>query len=84
MSSKHIGKIAPNIYVCPDSPRFVQVPRCSRLCNHNERISHSPEVSSRKHEDEAIPSNPSASAEENSFTGSLIDIGLYSLKLLYN
>ncbi len=84
MSSKHIGKITPNIYTCPDSPRFVQVFRCRRVSNHNERISLSPEVSPRKHEDEAIPANPSASAEENSFTGTLIGIGLYSLKLLYN
>ncbi len=84
MSSKHMGKIAPNIYICPDSPRFVQVFMCSRVCNHNERISFSPEVSPRKHEDEVIPAHPSPSAEENSFTGTLIDIGLYSLKLLHN
>ncbi len=62
-------------------PDFLNNVYCICACNpvgiHNERVSLSPEVSLRIHEGEGSRANPRASPEQNSFTGTLIDMGLY-------
>ncbi len=55
---------------------------CNPVCSHNERVSLSPEVSLRIHEGEASRANPRASPEQISFTGTLIDMGLYRLNYI--
>ncbi len=55
---------------------------CNPVCSHNERVSFSPEVSLPIDEGEAIRAHPRASPEQNSFAGTLMEMGLYSLNYI--